>query len=84
MKREDLLAHIRITLSNEFGCDESKVVPEAKFYDDLDLDSIDAVDLIVRLRNEQNIDVEPDDFKSIVTVGDLLDVLERLSEKNAK
>ncbi len=79
MKKEDLLKHIRATLVREFGCDEAKVVPEARFYEDLDLDSIDAVDLVVRLRNEHSIDVKPDDFNSIRTVGDLLDVLARLT-----
>ena len=54
-------------------------VPEARFYEDLDLDSIDAVDLVVRLRNEWNMEVSAEDFKSIRTVGDLLDVLERLT-----
>ena len=79
MKREELFRHVKETLVKEFECDESAIVPEARFYEDLDLDSIDAVDLIVRLRNERNIQVSPEDFKSIQTVGDLLDVLERLT-----
>ena len=83
MKKEDLLKHVRATLVKEFNCDESKIVPEARFYEDLDLDSIDAVDLIVRLRNEQRIDVTPDDFKSIRTVGDLIDVLARLAGESS-
>ncbi len=83
MKKEDLLKHVRVTLVKEFNCDESKIVPEARFYEDLDLDSIDAVDLIVRLRNEQRIDVTPDDFKSIRTVGDLIDVLARLTGESS-
>ena len=57
MKREELFKHVKETLVKEFECDESAIVPEARFYEDLDLDSIDAVDLIVRLRNERNIDV---------------------------
>ena len=79
MKREELFKHFKETLAKEFECDESKIVPEARFYEDLDLDSIDAVDLIVRLRNERNIQVSSEDFKSIQTVGDLLDVLERVT-----
>ena len=79
MKREELFRHVKETLVKEFECDESQIVPEARFYEDLDLDSIDAVDLIVRLRNERNIQVSSEDFKSIQTVGDLLDVLERLT-----
>ena len=79
MKREELFKHVKETLVKEFECDESMIVPEARFYEDLDLDSIDAVDLVVRLRNERNIEVSSEDFKSILTVGDLLDVLERLT-----
>lgn len=79
-----MLQRIKETLLEEFDCDESKIVPEARFYEDLDLDSIDAVDLIVRLRNEQNIEVSYDDFKSIRTIGDLADVLERLTSAPAK
>ena len=79
MKREELFRHVKETLVEEFECDESMIVPEARFYEDLDLDSIDAVDLIVRLRNERNIEVSSEDFKSIQTVGDLLDTLERLT-----
>ena len=79
MKREELFKHVKGTLVKEFECEESKIVPEARFYEDLDLDSIDAVDLIVQLRNERNIEVSSEDFKSIRTVGDLLDVLERVT-----
>lgn len=84
MKREELFKHVKETLVKEFECDESKIVPEARFYEDLDLDSIDAVDLIVQLRNERNIEVLSEDFKSIRTVGDLLDVLERLTGEAAQ
>ena len=79
ISREAILERIRKTLSEEFECDSSKIVPEARFYEDLDLDSIDAVDLIVRLRKEVNFEIKSEDFKSIRTVGDLLDVLERVS-----
>ena len=79
MKREELFKHVKETLVKEFECDESMIVPEARFYEDLDLDSIDAVDLVVRLRNEWKIEVSSEDFKSIRTVADLLNVLERLT-----
>lgn len=76
--REEVLSRIRKTLSEEFECDAAKIVPEARFYEDLDLDSIDAVDLIVRLRKEVDFEIKSEDFKAIRTVGDLLDVLERI------
>ena len=48
-------------------------------YDDLDLDSIDAVDLLVKLRpfvGDRNI--SPNDFKQVRTVGDLVKVLDHI------
>lgn len=81
MSKEEIFAKIKETLVEEFDCEESAIVPEARFFEDLDLDSIDAVDLIVRLRNEVDFDVSADDFKTIRTVGDLLQILERLAAK---
>ena len=53
----------------EFSPDDVKA--EAKLADDLDLDSIDAVDLIVHLQKQTNIKIQPDVFKSVVTVDDV-------------
>ena len=69
-KREEVLERIKKTLSE-------KITEEARFYEDLDLDSIDAVDLIVRLRQEVDFDLKSEDFKAVRTVGDLLDALEK-------
>lgn len=80
---EEILARIRKTLSEEFECAPEKVVPEARFYEDLDLDSIDAVDLIVRLRKEVEFDIKSEEFMSIRTVGDLVGLIERLSAAQA-
>lgn len=82
--REEILSKIRDTLVSEFEIPAEKVVPEARFYEDLDLDSIDAVDLVVRLKNESGLVVKPEDFKAIRTIGDLLDVLERLIAEQGK
>ena len=77
LTRDEILNHVRKTLADEFECDPAKVVPEARFYEDLDLDSIDAVDLVVRLRNTAGVEFPAEEFKTIRTVGDLLNVLER-------
>ena len=76
--RETILERIRKTLSEEFECDPSKIVPEARFYEDLDLDSIDAVDLVVRLQQEIQKKVEPDDFRQIRTLGDVVAAVSKL------
>ena len=76
--REEILSRIRETLVGEFEIAPEKIPESARFFEDLDLDSIDAVDLVVRLKNEYELTVSAEDFKSIRTIGDLLNVLERL------
>ena len=76
-QREEVLERIKKTLSEEFECPPEKITEEARFYEDLDLDSIDAVDLIVRLRDEVDFDLKSEDFKAIRTIGDLLNALEK-------
>lgn len=82
--REEILTLIRETLVGEFEIKPDAVVESARFFEDLDLDSIDAVDLIVRLKNEYQLQVTAEDFKAIRTIGDLLDVLEKLLAAQAK
>lgn len=82
--REQIFERIRNVLIREFEIPAEKITESARFFEDLDLDSIDAVDLVVRLKNETDLQVMADDFKSIRTIGDLLDILVRLSEEQGK
>ena len=82
--KEQILEEISNVLVDEFECDRSKLVPEARLYEDLDLDSIDAVDLVVLLQKRTNIKVEAEDFKTIRTLGDVADVVSRLLERQGK
>lgn len=47
---QQIFDELKRVLVETFEIDPAAVVPEAKLYDDLDLDSIDAVDLLVKLR----------------------------------
>ena len=49
--------------------DESAVVPEAKFGDDLDADSLDLVELVMALEDEFGVAVPEDELEGIETVG---------------
>lgn len=81
--REEIFAEIRNTLESEFEIPPEKIVPEARFFEDLDLDSIDAVDLVVQLKQKTGLQVSAEDFKAIRTLDDLLNVIMRLmSEQN--
>ena len=83
MTKEEIFAEVRNILVEDFDCDPDEVSMDARFREDLDFDSIDAVDLIVRLQKRTEIKVSAEDFMSIKTLGDIVDVIERLMAKNA-
>ena len=55
-----------------------KITPDSKIVEDLGADSLDAVELISRLEDEYNVTVEDEDVESMVTVGDLVNMVEKL------
>ena len=69
--REEILNAIKTIMVDMFEIDESKINPEARLYEDLDFDSIDAVDMMVRLKEITGKAVKPEDFKSARTIGDV-------------
>ncbi|MSR09860.1 MAG: acyl carrier protein [Gammaproteobacteria bacterium] len=75
---EDLFETVRDVLAEEFEIPRASIVREANLYKDLNIDSIDAIDLIVRLREITGKQVPPDRFKAVRTVGDVIAVLETL------
>ncbi len=82
--REEILSAISDVLVEEFECDRAALKPEARLFEDLDLDSIDAVDLIVRLQNQTHLKVKAEDFKAIRTLGDVADVILKLMAEQAQ
>jgi len=75
MTKNELFERIVTILHDSFEIDPARITPEAKLYDDLDIDSIDAVDLIVQLKPLLGRSLQPDAFKSVRTVQDIVDVL---------
>ncbi len=82
--KEEVLSAIADVLVAEFELDRAKLVPEARLFEDLDLDSIDAVDLVVRLQQQTGLKVKAEDFKAIRTLGDVADVIVKLAAEQAK
>lgn len=74
----EFLISLRKVLVEEFEIDPEAVVPDANLYEDLDIDSIDAIDLIVRLKEITGKRIPPDKFKKVRTVGDVVIILENL------
>jgi acyl carrier protein len=72
LSRDDILARLRIDLEEMFEIPPEQITLDARLNEDLDLDSIDAVDLIVKLGELTGRKIKPDAFKSVRTVGDVV------------
>ena len=75
MTKDDILQRIAGIMEETFEIDPARVTLGAKLYDDLEIDSIDAVDLIVQLKPLVGRRLDPESFKSVRTVGDVVDAL---------
>ncbi|BCX89868.1 acyl carrier protein [Methylomarinovum tepidoasis] len=76
--RDAIYATLRRLLRELFEIDPAQVTPETTFQE-LDIDSIDAVDLVVHLHDLIGKRIPPDDFRQIRTVGDVVEVVQRLT-----
>ncbi len=75
MTNEEVFKKLKDVLVNEFDIEESSVTLDANIVTDLDLDSIDAVELIVKMKPYLNGKIEPDVFKNVKTVEDVVNIL---------
>lgn len=78
--QEEILAQLRHWMQELFEIDPAKVVPDANLYTDLDIDSIDAVDLVVEICKATGRQIKPEDFKDVRTVADVVAVIEKMSQ----
>ncbi|MCB1582394.1 MAG: acyl carrier protein [Marinicella sp.] len=78
MNKAEILSTLKSTMVELFELDEDEIQPEANLFEDLDLDSIDAVDLAVKITEITGKRVNPEDFKKVRTVQDLVDTAEQL------
>lgn len=77
MVRQEILAKVRDIMVEMFELDPAGITPEAKLMEDLDLDSIDAIDMVVKLQELTGERVAEEQLKQIRTVGDIVDLVER-------
>ncbi len=75
--KQEVLVLIQETMAELFEIDKSTIVPEAHLYEDLDIDSIDAVDLIVRLKDVTGKKPDVETFKQVRTIEDLVNAIHK-------
>ncbi|GBF22671.1 acyl carrier protein [Candidatus Gastranaerophilus sp. (ex Termes propinquus)] len=77
-KRDEILEKLTEILVEDFEIKKNLIKPSASLFEDLDFDSIDAVDLAVKLQNYTNKKISPENFKKIKTVEDVVSAIEEL------
>ena len=76
--KEEIYPWVVNILHEMFELDKSKITPGANLYTDLDIDSIDAVDLAVKFKDLTGKRLKPEVFKSVRTVSDVVNALSAL------
>lgn len=76
--KQDIFENVVEILSTSFQLDRAAVTPEANLYTELDIDSIDAIDLLVKLQQRTGKRLKPEAFKSARTVQDVVDAIASL------
>ena len=81
MTKEGIFLKIEDILAGEFEIDKASITPGAKLYEELELDSIDAVDLMVKMKEFVPGKIESEQFKKARTIQDVVDILYPMVQK---
>lgn len=76
--REDIFDTLRSALVELFELEPERISLQSNLYQDLEIDSIDAVDLIDHIKRKTGKKIAAEDFKSVRTVNDVVDAVYRL------
>lgn len=82
LNREQVQEILSKALVELFEIDPSKITPMANLYEDLEIDSIDAIDLIDHIKRKTGHRLVADDFRSVRTVGDVVEAVMKKMEEN--
>lgn len=75
MEKPEILSEVTRIIAELFEIDIARVTPDAQLYSDLEIDSIDAVDLAAELRGLIGKKIGPEEFKQVRTVQDVVDAV---------
>lgn len=76
--KQDIFEQLSSILEQEFEIEPSEIKIDSHMYTDLDLDSIDAVDLVIKLQELTGKTIDPETFKAVRTIQDVVDVVYKL------
>ena len=73
--KEEILIKVKDLLSHQFDIAPKDITLEARLNEDLDIDSIDAMNLLAEYEKETGVGLDPLQLISIRTIGDVIDTL---------
>lgn len=77
--KEDIYDGVRKVLVEQFEIEAESITPEARLREDLDIDSIDAVDLMIEMKNFTEKKMSLEDFHQVETISDVVDTVFRVA-----
>lgn len=81
--REEIYNTLRDTLNELFEVELERITPQANLYTDLQIDSIDAIDLIDQVRRKTGRKLDANDFRSVRTVDDVVQAMYQKQQQDA-
>ncbi len=78
MTEQEIRKILADALVNLFEIDPERITPETNLYEDLEIDSIDAIDLIDHIKRETGRKLKADDFRNVRTVEDVVQAVLRI------
>ena len=83
MTEQEIQKVLTEALVSLFEIDAEKIKPETHLYEDLEIDSIDAIDLIDYIKRQTGYKLQAEDFRNVRTVSDVITAVQKIS-KNVK
>lgn len=76
--KNEVLDHLKKVLIDLFELEEEQLTPDAKLYDDLDIDSIDTIDLLIELKKYVGKEIAIDEFVDVETIDDVAEIIAKM------
>lgn len=78
MNKDEIFERVQAIFLESFEIESDRIQLDSHLFEDLDLDSIDAVDLAIKVQELTGKRIKPEDFKSVRTVQDVVDTIQNL------
>lgn len=76
--KEEIISHIRTVMVDYFELDASQITADSNLYEDLDIDSIDTIDLIIELKKHVDKEIDEMALLECKTIGDVAEIIAKM------